>query len=173
MPMTYDDILLAARILRSDPTLTLEQATWKLKARFGFTFWGTDNLARPLLLDTLQPDGPTLYLFHYTSFLKEQLDRLQEKGFGKEDGIFFHFDGDRSSHILERLITKVGFDEDCAQPEGYKISTSTTQKTNSPTCTGASGWPHCSLSFSNGLPATNSKGGSNGRHLRVTPLPWR
>lgn len=35
--------------------------------------------------------------------------------------ILFHFDDHRSSRILERLITKDGFDEHCAQAEGYKI----------------------------------------------------
>jgi hypothetical protein len=35
--------------------------------------------------------------------------------------ILFHFDDRRSSRILERLITKHGFDEGCAQVEGYKI----------------------------------------------------
>lgn len=33
--------------------------------------------------------------------------------------ILFHFDDDRSSRILERLIAKGGFDEDMGQPEGY------------------------------------------------------
>ncbi len=35
--------------------------------------------------------------------------------------ILFHFDDHRSSRILERLISKGEFDEDCAQPEGYKM----------------------------------------------------
>jgi len=35
--------------------------------------------------------------------------------------ILFHFDDHRSSTLLERLICKGGFDEDCAQPEGYKM----------------------------------------------------
>lgn len=35
--------------------------------------------------------------------------------------ILFHFDDHRSSHILERLITKDGFDEHCSQADGYKI----------------------------------------------------
>lgn len=33
----------------------------------------------------------------------------------------FDFDDYRSSRILERLITKGGFDEDCAQPASYGI----------------------------------------------------
>ncbi len=37
--------------------------------------------------------------------------------------ILFHFSDDRSSRILERLIAKQGFDEDCAQPKGYKMFT--------------------------------------------------
>jgi hypothetical protein len=32
-------------------------------------------------------------------------------------------DDHRSSRILERLITEEGFDEDCAQAEGYKLFT--------------------------------------------------
>ncbi|KAH7111490.1 hypothetical protein B0J13DRAFT_272385 [Dactylonectria estremocensis] len=115
---------------------------WKLKARLGISFKGTDNLARHLLLDS---EGPTIYLFHHTAFLKAQLDRLQKENFGKEDdvstclqsgclpprllaetlhslqAILFHFDDRRSSSILERLINRGGFDEDCAQPEGYKM----------------------------------------------------
>ncbi|RYP54211.1 hypothetical protein DL768_000990 [Monosporascus sp. mg162] len=117
---------------------------WKLKARFGISFKGTDNLARHLLLDPQGPK-PTLYLFHHTAFLKAHLDRLQEENFRKEDDvstclrigclpprlvaetlhslqtILFHFDDRRSSSVLERLISKGGFDEDCAQPEGYKM----------------------------------------------------
>ncbi len=57
---------------------------WKLKARFGISFKGTDNLARHLLLD---PNGPTVYLFHHTTFLKAQLDRLQKGSFEKEDNV--------------------------------------------------------------------------------------
>ncbi|KAH6867873.1 hypothetical protein B0T10DRAFT_553878 [Thelonectria olida] len=115
---------------------------WKLKARLGISFKGTDNLARHLLLD---PKGPTVYLFHHTTFLKAQLDRVVGENFGKEDDvltclrsgslpprllaetlhslqtILFHFDDHRSGKILERLISRDGFDEDCAQPEGYKI----------------------------------------------------
>ena len=37
--------------------------------------------------------------------------------------ILFHFSDHRSSRILERLITKQGFDEDCAQAQGYKMFT--------------------------------------------------
>lgn len=57
---------------------------WKLKARLGISFKGTDNLSRHLLLD---PEGPTVYLFHHTTFLKAQLDRLQKENFGKEDNV--------------------------------------------------------------------------------------
>lgn len=35
--------------------------------------------------------------------------------------VLFHFDDDRSSHILERLIDRDGFDEHCSQADGYKI----------------------------------------------------
>ena len=241
--ITHDDILLAAEILRSDPTLTVDQASeqlrtrlstacstrqstltmllairamlmleadctgpgsgwrsgerfvdfasrcfpkasamsvavmgaledrkamkaWKLKARFNLSFRGTDDLAHHLLLDPLHPDGPTLYLFHYAAFIKAQLDRLRRESLqGEEDilvclkrhvatpgrpspplfishltivsgclpprllaetlhsiqTILFHFDDHRSSHILERLITKDGFDEHCSQADGYNI----------------------------------------------------
>jgi hypothetical protein len=240
-PITHDDILLAAEILRGDPTLTLDQASeqlrirlrtacstrqstltilltvramlmleadrtgsgngwrssecfvdfasryipkasamsvavmgaledrkamkaWKLKARFNLSFRGTDDLARHLLLDPLHPDGPTLYLFHHAAFLKSQLKRLRRQNLQGEENILtclktqvavparpsspilipqltmisgcfpprllaetlhsiqtilFHFDDDRSSHILERLITKEGFDEHCSQADGY------------------------------------------------------
>jgi hypothetical protein len=56
---------------------------WKLRARFRLSFKGTDNLARHLLLDPLHPDGPTLYIFHYTAFLKAQLDCLSQQNFQK------------------------------------------------------------------------------------------
>jgi len=52
---------------------------WKLRARFRLSFKGTDNLARHLLLDPLHPDGPTLYIFHYTVFLKAHMDRLGQQ----------------------------------------------------------------------------------------------
>ncbi|KAH6850364.1 hypothetical protein B0I37DRAFT_112381 [Chaetomium sp. MPI-CAGE-AT-0009] len=120
---------------------------WKLRARFRLSFKGTDNLARHLLLDPSHPDGPTLYIFHYTAFLKAQLDRLRQQKFHKDSDtlaclksgclpprllaetlhsiqtILFNFDDHRSSRILERLITKQGFDEDCAQAQGYKMFT--------------------------------------------------
>jgi hypothetical protein len=126
---------------------------------------GTDNLARHLLLDPSHPDGPTLYIFQYTAFLKAQLDRLRQQNFHKDSDtlaclkmhvhimsfpsfllfllvlvvlfltgrsgclpprllvetlysvqvILFDFDDHRSSRILERLITKQGFDEDCTE----------------------------------------------------------
>ena len=137
---------------------------WKLRARFRLSFKGTDNLARHLLLDPSHPDGPTLYIFHYTAFLKAQLDRLREQNFQKDSdtlsclkrhvhidcvslvpsltwrsgclpprflaetlhsiqAILFSFGDHRSSRILERLVTKHGFDEDCAQAQGYKMFT--------------------------------------------------
>ncbi|KAK0715153.1 hypothetical protein B0H67DRAFT_665098 [Lasiosphaeris hirsuta] len=119
---------------------------WKLKARFHLSFRGTDNLSRHLHLDPLHPDGPTLYIFHYTAFLKAHLNRLQERGPKKEDdllsclqsgclparlivetlhsilAILFNFDDDKSTSILERLIAKAGFDEDCTNSDGYKTS---------------------------------------------------
>ncbi|KAL2128568.1 hypothetical protein VTI74DRAFT_9009 [Chaetomium olivicolor] len=118
---------------------------WKLRARFRLVFKATDNLARHLLLDPSHPDGPALYVFHYTAFLKTQLDRLKREGSQKDSdiltslksgclpprilaetlhsiqAILFHFDDHRSSRVLERLITKDGFDEDCSQAEGYKL----------------------------------------------------
>jgi hypothetical protein len=57
---------------------------WKLRARFRLSFKGTDNFARHLLLDLSDPDEPTLYIFHYTAFLKAQLDRLKREGFEKD-----------------------------------------------------------------------------------------
>lgn len=60
---------------------------WKLKARCNISFKGTDNLARHLLLDTLHPNGPTLYLFQCTAFLKAQLARLRRENFAKDDGV--------------------------------------------------------------------------------------
>ncbi len=57
---------------------------WKLRARFRLSFKGTDNLARHLLLDPLHPDGPTLYIFHYTAFLKAHMDRLGEAEFSSK-----------------------------------------------------------------------------------------
>jgi hypothetical protein len=146
---------------------------WKLRARFRLSFKGTDNLARHLFLDPSHPDGPSLYIFHYTAFLKTQLDRLRQQNFHKDSDtlaclkryvhiisfpsvplfgpvlvaplltersgclpprllaetlhsiqtILFDFGDHRSSRILERLITKQGFDEDCAQAHGYKMFT--------------------------------------------------
>lgn len=60
---------------------------WKLKARLGISFRGTDNLSRHLLLDALHPEGPTIYLFHHTSFLKAQLERLQREGYGRDNDV--------------------------------------------------------------------------------------
>jgi hypothetical protein len=57
---------------------------WKLQTRFGVKFRGTDTLSRHLLLDTTHANGPTLYLFHHTSFLKAQQDCLAAKGIEKE-----------------------------------------------------------------------------------------
>ncbi|KAK3896782.1 hypothetical protein C8A05DRAFT_39667 [Staphylotrichum tortipilum] len=119
---------------------------WKLRARFRLLFKGTTNLAHHLLLDPLHPDGPTLYIFHYTAFLRAQLGRLHQHKVQKDPDtlaclklgclpprliietlhsiqtILFHFSDHRSSRILERLITKQGFDDDCAQIHGYKMS---------------------------------------------------
>jgi hypothetical protein len=36
--------------------------------------------------------------------------------------ILFHWSDERSGRILHQLIQKKGFDEDCAESEGYKIS---------------------------------------------------
>jgi len=60
---------------------------WKLKARLGLTFKGTDNLSRHLFLDPTHPEGLTLYIFHHTSFLKAQLERLERAGLGREDDV--------------------------------------------------------------------------------------
>jgi len=60
---------------------------WKLKARCNIAFKGTDNLARHLLLDTLHPNGPTLYIFQCTAFLKAQLARLRRENIRKEDDL--------------------------------------------------------------------------------------
>jgi hypothetical protein len=57
---------------------------WKLRARFRLSLKGTDNLARHLLLDLSHPDEPALFIFHYTAFLKVQLERLQREGFQKD-----------------------------------------------------------------------------------------
>ncbi|KAM5344944.1 hypothetical protein ACJ41O_010806 [Fusarium nematophilum] len=58
---------------------------WKLKVRSGITFKATDNIAQHLLLDA---DNGILYLFHHTSFLKAQLDRLQgHSPSNEEDGL--------------------------------------------------------------------------------------
>jgi len=35
--------------------------------------------------------------------------------------VLFHFDDPRSNRILERLITKGEFEEDCTQPKGYSV----------------------------------------------------
>ncbi len=248
-PITHDDVLEVAAVLRRDPTLTLDQASeqlktqpgtvrptqqlrttmlvsaqallmldftepmdawqpnerfvdfvsrripkaggfsaaaklaienqrsmkaWKLRARFRLSFKGTDDLASHLLLDSSHPDGPTLYIFHYTAFLKAQLGRLRQQNFQKDSDILaclkmyvymaslfsisllplilllgslltgcsgclpprllaetlhsiqtilFHFSDHRSSLILERLMAKQGFDEDCAQAQGYRMFT--------------------------------------------------
>ena len=58
---------------------------WKLRVRCRISFMGTANLAEHLLLDRLHPDGPTLFIFCYTAFLKAQMGRLQSKNLGKDD----------------------------------------------------------------------------------------
>ncbi|KAK7408883.1 hypothetical protein QQX98_008944 [Neonectria punicea] len=55
---------------------------WKLKARSGITFKGTDNLAQHLLLDSR---NRVLYIFHHTSFLKAQLRRFQSTSSGTDE----------------------------------------------------------------------------------------
>ncbi|KAK6858314.1 hypothetical protein PG995_006013 [Apiospora arundinis] len=60
---------------------------WKLKTRCRLSFRGTDILARHLALDPSHPDGPTLYIFHHTTFLKAHLDRLKVLGIDIENGI--------------------------------------------------------------------------------------
>jgi hypothetical protein len=60
---------------------------WKLDARVRLNFKGTGSLARHLKLDPNHRDGPTLYLFRYTEFIKVQLDRLEREGVGKEDAM--------------------------------------------------------------------------------------
>ncbi|KAM5359542.1 hypothetical protein ACJZ2D_014398 [Fusarium nematophilum] len=116
---------------------------WKLKVRSGITFKATDNIAQHLLLDA---DNGILYLFHHTSFLKAQLDRLQgHSPSNEEDGlacltrgslpprllvetlhslqsILFHWSDERSSRIWRQLIQKKGFDQDCAEPEGTRLA---------------------------------------------------
>jgi hypothetical protein len=57
---------------------------WKLKARFGISFRGTDDLARHLVLDQSHPGGPTLYIFHHAGFLKAQLDHAKQQKFDKD-----------------------------------------------------------------------------------------
>ncbi len=57
---------------------------WKLRARSRLLFKGTNDLACHLLLDQSHPDGPTLYIFHYTAFLKAQLGRLSQQNFQKD-----------------------------------------------------------------------------------------
>ncbi len=56
---------------------------WKLRARFRLSFIGTTNLAHHLLLDP-SPDRPTLYIFHYTAFLKAQLGHLRRQKVPKD-----------------------------------------------------------------------------------------
>ncbi|PHH93005.1 hypothetical protein CDD83_2494 [Cordyceps sp. RAO-2017] len=112
---------------------------WKLKSRLGISFRGTDNLAQHLLLDER---NAVLYLFHHSSFLKAQLVRLLKEGVDKEadmsaclprfvtndestetlhslQSILFHWNDRRSTAILDQLIESKGFDEDCAEAEGY------------------------------------------------------
>ncbi|KAH7009885.1 hypothetical protein EDB80DRAFT_610480 [Ilyonectria destructans] len=115
---------------------------WKLKTRLGITFKGTDNISEHLLFDI---ENCVLYLFHHSSFLKAQLGRLQSQCSNKEDdlptclgrgalpprllaetlhsmqSILFHWSDRRSGTILQRLIQRKGFDEDCAEPEGYMM----------------------------------------------------
>lgn len=60
---------------------------WKLKAKFRLSFRGTDNLARHLHLDPSHPDGPTLYLFRHSTFIKAQLRGLEQEILQKQDGL--------------------------------------------------------------------------------------
>lgn len=60
---------------------------WKLRARCHISFRGTDDLTCHLLLDRQHLEGLTLYIFHYTAFLKAQLELVKQGGFKKEDGV--------------------------------------------------------------------------------------
>ncbi|KAK4150858.1 hypothetical protein C8A00DRAFT_36506 [Chaetomidium leptoderma] len=143
----------------SAPSVAVKQAigdhksmkAWKLKEKFRLSFRGTENLALHLHLDPSHPDGPTLYLFRHTAFIKAQLGGLEREinqedgGLQREDGmpaclkrgylppqllvetlhsiqaILFHFDDSKSRPILKRLIAKNGFDSDYGNAEGYKM----------------------------------------------------
>ncbi|KAG7284001.1 hypothetical protein NEMBOFW57_010359 [Staphylotrichum longicolle] len=208
-PITDDDILLAAGILRSDPTLTLDQAieqlrtrlgtghsswqlrrtillsvraalmldaetglarprvrwqpsepfvdfasrcipsapamsatvmealdgrntmkAWKLKSRLNLSFEGTDDIAFHLYLDREHPNGPTLYLFHYLAYIKARLYGLKRVNLHGEDNmltlhsmqtILFHFDDQKSTPIIKRLIDKDGFEKTCGQAGGSSV----------------------------------------------------
>ncbi|KAK8062480.1 hypothetical protein PG997_014577 [Apiospora hydei] len=81
---------------------------WKLKSKCHLSFQGTNNIADHLHLDLSHPDGPTLFIFHHTSFLNAHLDRLNELGFAKEEDLLFYL----KRHRLRRRLS---------HPEGYKI----------------------------------------------------
>lgn len=55
---------------------------WKMKARSGIIFKGTDNLAQHLLLDS---PNRVLYIFHHTSYLKAQLRLFQSSNSTTEE----------------------------------------------------------------------------------------
>ncbi|KAH7019620.1 hypothetical protein EDB80DRAFT_205308 [Ilyonectria destructans] len=112
---------------------------WKMKARSGIIFKGTDNLAQHLLLDS---PNRVLYIFHHTSYLKAQLRLFQGSNSTTEEdpllslqrgslpprllaetlhsiqSILFQWRDRRSTKILKRLIRTKGFDEDCTWDEG-------------------------------------------------------
>lgn len=60
---------------------------WKLRVEYGISFAGTNDISRHLLLDTSRPGQPTLYIFHYTPFLRVQLARLEQYNFPKDPDI--------------------------------------------------------------------------------------
>ncbi|KAI3329342.1 hypothetical protein HD806DRAFT_530734 [Xylariaceae sp. AK1471] len=113
---------------------------WKLQKRLGLKFKATDSLAEHLLFD-----HNYIYIFHHTSFLKAQLEdftredspldldlthtlprgklppQLLVETLHSLQAVIFPPVDERSGRILQDLIKKEGFDEDCAHYEGYKL----------------------------------------------------
>ncbi|KAK7911825.1 hypothetical protein PG985_014306 [Apiospora marii] len=120
-PITHEDIIAATKLLRDDPALTLDQACECLKEALHPRYYPNQQLKSAIIIAVrvmlmIDCDGSRDAWKPHERFV----DHVENR-FPKTLGILFHFDDHRSSRILERLITKDGFDQDCARPEGYKM----------------------------------------------------
>ncbi|KAK8112821.1 hypothetical protein PG984_013347 [Apiospora sp. TS-2023a] len=156
-PITDEDILVSTRVLRDDPTLTLDQACDALKSKLISRYYPRQQIKKAILLSarvmfmlgcegSWKPDErfvdyiskcfprassvPTAVKSALSNKKSLKAWKLKNKchlsfqstnNIANHLEIMFQFDDHKSRYILERLVSG-GFDEDCLQPEGYKIS---------------------------------------------------